>query len=152
MPDMSSTPDPAFPILTPAQIARIATHGRAREFQKGEVLVEAGGLVVPFFVVTRGQIEIVQPIQPTATGGELQIAVHGPGHFTGEANMLSGRRALFRMRAAEAGEAIELDRERLLTLVQTDAELSEIVMRAYILRRIALIKRPACKTCSTGFM
>ena len=135
---MSSASDPAFPILTPAQIERIAKHGRAREVKRGEVLVEAGDLVTPFFVVTRGQIEIVQP---TPTGGEVQIVVHGPWQFTGEVNMLSGRRALVRVRAAEPGEVIEMDRERLLTLVQTDSELSEIIMRAYILRRIALISR-----------
>jgi thioredoxin reductase (NADPH) len=135
---MSSASDPAFPVLTPAQSERIAKHGRAREVKKGEVLVEAGDLVTPFFVVTRGQIEIVQP---TATGGEVQIAVHGPRQFTGEVNMLSGRRALVRVRVAEPGEVIEMDRERLLTLVQTDSDLSEIIMRAFILRRIALISR-----------
>jgi thioredoxin reductase (NADPH) len=54
--------------------------------------------------------------------------------------MLSGRRALFRLRAVEPGELIEMDRERLLALVQTDAELSEIIMRAFIYRRVSLIK------------
>jgi hypothetical protein len=49
------------------------------------------------------------------------------------------RRALFRLRAATAGEVIELDRQHLLALVQTDAELGEIVMRAFILRRVELV-------------
>ena len=40
---------------------------------------------------------------------------------------------------AEAGEVIELDREHLLALVQTDSELGEIIMRAFILRRVELI-------------
>ena len=53
--------------------------------------------------------------------------------------MLSGRPALVRARASEAGEVIELDREQLLALVQTDSELSEIIMRAFILRRVELI-------------
>jgi thioredoxin reductase (NADPH) len=53
--------------------------------------------------------------------------------------MLSGRRALFRARARETGEVIELDREQLLALVQTDSELSEIIMRAFILRRVELV-------------
>ena len=59
--------------------------------------------------------------------------MHGPGQFTGEVNMLSGRRALVRSRATEAGEVIELDREHLLALVQTDSELGEIIMRAFIM-------------------
>jgi thioredoxin reductase (NADPH) len=67
------------------------------------------------------------------------VASHGPGGFTGEVNMLSGRRTLVRGRAAEAGEVIELSRAHLLALVQTDAELGEIVLRAFILRRVELI-------------
>ena len=52
---------------------------------------------------------------------------HGPGGFTGETNLISGRRSLARARAAEAGEVVELDRDALLALVQTDAELGEIL-------------------------
>jgi thioredoxin reductase (NADPH) len=124
-----------FPTLTPAQVERIAVHGHARPIRPGEVLVEAGEQVVPFFVVTRGQVEVVRPSGTT----ETLVAVHGPGQFTGEVNMLSGRPALLRARAGESGEVIELDHERLLALVQTDSELSELIMRAFILRRVELI-------------
>ena len=124
-----------FPTLTPAQIARMAAHGRRRAIQAGEVLFEAGSEVTPFFLVTQGRIEILRP----SDAGETLVAVHGPGQFSGEIPMLSGRRALNRGRAGESGEVIELDREQLLALVQTDAELSEIIMRAYILRRVELI-------------
>jgi thioredoxin reductase (NADPH) len=71
--------------------------------------------------------------------GEELVAVHNPGQFTGEVNMLAGRRALLRARVTQAGEVIELERERLMALVQTDAEISEILMRAFILRRVELI-------------
>ena len=101
----------------------------------GEVLVEAGDAVVPFFVVTKGYVEIVQPSGAT----ETLVVRHGPGQFTGETNMISGRRSLIRARATEDGEVIELARERLLTLVQTDSELGEILLRAFILRRVELI-------------
>jgi len=90
---------------------------------------------VPFFVVKAGQIEIVR----RSDAGETIVAVHRPGQFTGEANMLSNRRSLFRARVSEPGELIELDREHLLALVQTDPEFSEIFMRAFILRRVQLI-------------
>src|SRR4051794_26768036 len=89
-----------FPTLTPAQIKRIAARGRLRPIRRGEVLVEAGDPVVPFFVVTAGQIEIVRPSGAT----EVLITVHGPGQFTGEVNLLSGRRALARAQASESGE------------------------------------------------
>jgi thioredoxin reductase (NADPH) len=53
--------------------------------------------------------------------------------------MITGRRAMGTLRVSEDGEVIELDRERLMTLVQTDADLSDIFMRAFILRRALLI-------------
>ena len=124
-----------FPTLTPAQVARIAAHGRVRSIQEGELLVEPGQQIVPFFVVTAGQIEIVRPSGTT----ETLVAVYGPAQFTGEVNMLSGRPAMLRVRVRESGEVLELDREHLVTLVQTDNELSEVIMRAFILRRVELI-------------
>jgi thioredoxin reductase (NADPH) len=123
-----------FPTLTGAQVERVAALGHLRPIRQGEVLVEAGEHA-PFFVVVLGRLEIVQPFGAT----ETSVASHGPGQFTGEVSMVTGRRALVRVRAAEDGELIELDRERLLSLVQTDAELGEIFMRAFILRRVELI-------------
>ena len=124
-----------FPTLTPAQVQRIAVHGHVRPVRVGEVLFEAGEHLVPFFVVTAGRLEIVLPSGAT----ERLVTVYGPGQFTGEVNMLSGRPVLARARASEAGEVIELDRERLIALVQTDSEIGEIIMRAFITRRVELI-------------
>ena len=123
------------PTLTRAQVERIAAHGRMRSIRAGEVLVEPGQQTVPFFVVSTGQIEIVRPSATT----ETLVVLYGPGQFTGEVNMLSGRPAMLQVRAKESGEVIEVDRERLLALVQTDSELSELIMRAFIVRRVELI-------------
>ena len=65
----------------------------------------------------------------------------GPGMFTGEATMLSGRPGLAQIRAEADGEVIEIARDDLLALIQTDGELSAIFMRAFILRRVELIAR-----------
>jgi thioredoxin reductase (NADPH) len=129
--------DHVFPTLTPAQVARVSALGSARQLRPGEVLYEPGAQAAPFVVVTTGQIEIVRP---SGTGDTLITAL-GPGQFTGEANMLSGRRTLVRVRATMSGEVVELARPHLLALVQTDTELSEILMRAFILRRAELIAR-----------
>jgi thioredoxin reductase (NADPH) len=123
-----------FPTLTEAQIARIASRGRRRRVQPGEVLLNVGDQV-RFFVVTAGKFDIISPLGPT----ESLIATLQPGQFTGEVNLLSGRRQFTRIRASEAGEVIEVEREQLLALVQTDTELSDILMRAFILRRVELI-------------
>ena len=135
LPLSNSRTEQIFPTLTPAQIRRIATHGRMRVLRPGEVLVEQGDNAVPFFVVVSGELEVLRP----SGADETLVTVHAPGQFTGEVSTLSGRRALFRLRAAIAGEVIELDRQHLLALVQTDAELGEIVMRAFILRRVELV-------------
>ncbi len=124
-----------FPKLTPAQVSRVAAHGHARRVQSGEVLVEPGERTMRFFVVKEGAVEIVRP----SGASETLIAVCEAGQFTGEVNMLSGQRSLVQLRASQPGEVIELDRERLLALVQTDSELSDILMRAFILRRVELI-------------
>jgi thioredoxin reductase (NADPH) len=135
LPLTSSRVEEIFPILRPAQINRIAAHGHMRAIQPGEVLVEQGDSIVPFFVVVSGELEIVRP----SRAGETLVTTHGPGQFTGEVNMLSGRRTLVRMRATKAGKVIELDRQHMMALIQTDAELGEILTRAFILRRVELI-------------
>lgn len=128
-------PSQMFPTLTAEQVERVAALGEIRRVETGEVLVHSGDHDVPFFVVLSGNLEIVQP------HGEAQalVAFHDSGQFTGEVNMLTGRRSLVEIRVTEGGEVLEVERENLLNLVQTDTELGEIFMRAFILRRVELI-------------
>jgi thioredoxin reductase (NADPH) len=135
LPLTSSRIEKIFPKLTAEQISRISAHGRMRSVQPGEVLIEQGDTSVPFFVVITGEIEIVRP----SGAAETLVTIHGSGEFTGEVNMLSGRRSFFRVRATNQGKVIELDRTHMMALVQTDAELGEILMRAFILRRVELV-------------
>ena len=134
------TPSPTehmFPVLNEAQIARIAAHGHRRSIATGDVLVNVGDRAIPFFVVVSGELRVSRPADTT----ETIIVMYRRGQFSGEGTMISGRRSLGRIGVTEPGEVIELDREQLLSLVQTDAELSEILMRAFILRRVELIAR-----------
>ena len=124
-----------FPTLKPEQIDRAAAHGHVRQVRGGEILVEAGARNVPFFIVKTGHVAI---IRPPGTDEHI-VASLGPGQFTGETSMLSGRPVLVRLRMRKAGELIELEREQLLALLQTDSELSDIFMRAFILRRVELM-------------
>src|SRR5688572_25484125 len=135
LPITSSLVEHIFPTLTPAQIRRIAAHAHTRTMQSGDVLVEQGDRNVPFFVVVSGEVEIVRP----SGAVETLVTVHRPGQFSGEVSLLYGRPAIFRMRATKPGELIELDRQHMLALVQTDAELGEIIMRAFLLRRVELV-------------
>jgi thioredoxin reductase (NADPH) len=132
---LASRVDQVFPTLTAEQIARLAVHGQVRHVQRGEVLIEAGEQPSRFFVVTAGHIAIVRP----SGGTEALVAILRPGQFTGEVTMLSGRRGVVRMRAGEPGEVLEVARDHVLALVQTDSELSEILLRAFLLRRVELM-------------
>jgi thioredoxin reductase (NADPH) len=134
LPSSASREALMFPTLTGAQIERIAAHGVIRSVSRGDILVEAADPVVPFFVVKSGEIEIIRP----SSLGDTLVAVHGPGKFTGEINLILGRRSLTRARVSEPGELVQLTHEQLLGLVQTDADIGEIVMRAYIYRRVEL--------------
>jgi len=146
--DSISGADRVFPTLTEKQVARIAGHGRRRPTTRGEVLVELGARAVPFFVVVTGEVEAVRPGEVT----ETLIVRHQSGQFSGEANMISGRRSIARLQVSEPGEVIELNREQLLGVIQTDAELSEILMRAFILRRLNLIARDLGDVVVVGSM
>jgi thioredoxin reductase (NADPH) len=124
-----------FPKLTPAQIRRIAARGQMRAMERGEVLYEQGDRAASFFVVVSGELEVVRP----SGAVETLVTVHGSSQFTGEVGTLSGRRTLFRVHATKPGKVIELDRQHMLALMQSDAELGEILTRAFILRRVELV-------------
>ena len=142
---MSSWPIPsaldastqAFPVLTTAQITRLRPGGKSRKVEPNEILFQPDDTQVPFFVLLSGSMEIVQP----NLIGERPIAKHGPGEFTGEITMISGQRSLVRGRVTVGGEFLEISGDGLRSIVAKDAELSEIFMRAFILRRLALISR-----------
>jgi thioredoxin reductase (NADPH) len=138
-PTPGSTPSEMFPALTSAQQARILAHGQHRNVEPGEIVAELNERITKVFVVVSGQLHVLQ----ISNDQEYVIAICNPGMFTGELNVLSGRRGLVRIRAAEKSELIEIEREALQALVETDSELSDIFLRAFILRRLELIAREA---------
>jgi thioredoxin reductase (NADPH) len=125
-----------FPKLTSAQINRIEARGNMRTVKPGEVLVEQGDSNIPFFVVVSGELEVVRP---SGGAAEILVTVHDSGGFTGEVNMLSGHRSIVRIHATKPSQVIQLDRQNMMNLLQSDAELGEIIMRAFILRRVDLV-------------
>jgi thioredoxin reductase (NADPH) len=126
-----------FPILSAEQVNRAIPHGRMRSVKLGEVLVEPGSANTRFWIVRTAQLEIIY----ASGAAEHFVTSLGPGQFTGEISLLSGRRAVVRISATKPGDLIEIEREKLLALLQTDSELSDIFMRALILRRVELISR-----------
>jgi thioredoxin reductase (NADPH) len=125
-----------FPTLTAAQIRRIAPLGRERAFRAGDILFEQGGRNRPLIVVLEGEIEIL-------SDRDTLVTVHHPGNFSGDVDLIAGHPAVVRARARGAGRALEIPAERARELVQTDPELSQVFLRAFMLRRALLMSRSA---------
>jgi thioredoxin reductase (NADPH) len=124
-----------FPKLTAEQIARLTPHGRTIPTRAGEVLSESGEGHRDMHVVLAGSLEITRP----SMQGDIAIATAVPGDFTGEMSTLRGLGGFTRVRVAEAGRILAIGESELRTVVQTDSEIMEIFMRAFILRRMGLI-------------
>jgi thioredoxin reductase (NADPH) len=127
--------DAMFPILDDAQMERLSSFGSRRPAHEGEILFDQGDDNHGVFVVVSGRIEIVG----VSSRDETVLRVLGPGTFTGEVNQLSGRRSLVRCRAREQSVLLEIPRPSLRQIMQTDAALGEIFLRAFVLRRLYLI-------------
>ena len=125
-------PESIFPTLTDAQIAHIAAFAGERRFGDGERVWEQGARNRSLFVVLEGEVVILS--------GESQIVVvHQKGGFSGDVDLLSGRPVVVSGRARGVTRVLEVPSETLRSLVQTDAELSAIFLRAFLLRRVALV-------------
>jgi len=124
-----------FPKLTTQQIDRVRPNSKLRKVSPGEILFKPGDVNIPFFVLLSGVLDIVQE----TCKGERLITSHEAGSFTGELTNINGQRTLVLGRVRDAGEFLEMSATGLRSLIARDAELSEIFMRAFILRRLALI-------------
>jgi len=126
-----------FPVLTDAQVARAELHATRRSLAAGETTFELGTADPGIHIVLSGALEV---IGPWAAGDDL-VTVLSAGQFNGEVSSLSGRLTLVRGRMREAGEVLRLDGSSLRQVIQEDSNLSEVLMRTFILRRVALLSR-----------
>jgi thioredoxin reductase (NADPH) len=129
------TESPAYaPVLTPQQIERISPFAESREVAAGQILYEPGDDTPPVFVVLAGRIRILA----MGGGAEQLVTSYGPGQFSGELLMISGRKSIYRCQAVESGALLELRAKDLRTLIAKDGELSDIFMKAFLARRLSL--------------
>jgi len=129
----------AFPELTPVQLQRLEPHGHRRKLTPGEVVGEPGQPVTKIFIVLSGQLDaFAQTAGSIATQPAISFTA---GMFTGERSILAGGRFLGRIAAMMPSEVLEIERDELLKVMATDTELSDIFLRAFILRRLQLIDR-----------
>ena len=126
-----------FPTLTAVEIDRLRRYGSLRKYSDGEKLFEAGKLSPGMFVVLKGVLSIVQR---DGLGHVNPIVEQGPGQFTAEAGQLSRRSAITDGTAKGDVETLLIPTEGLRSLLIAEAELGERIMRALILRRVALLQ------------
>ena len=125
----------AFPVLGARDLAALTARGHPRAVKAGEVLFAEGDRDFCFYVVLEGTVEIVEH----SSGTERAVAVHQPGEFTGDVDMLTGRSALVTGRAGEDGRVLELSTAELRRAVDELPELGETLLKAFLMRRQLLL-------------
>ena len=126
-----------FPKLSEDMAARVAHFGSEEELQKGSMVFERGQRGVDFFVVLEGSIEI---FDFDAHGQPEIITTHGPHEFTGELDLFNQRKILVSGRTGVDSRVLRLKRPDFRRMVTAEPDIAEIIMRAFILRRVALIR------------
>jgi thioredoxin reductase (NADPH) len=123
------------PTLSAEQIERIKSVAQVRPVRSGEILYEPSQPNIPLFIVLEGAVSI------TRSGEDDKIlAIREPGQFTGEMSLISGNRSLLTARVTADGILLELTRDKVLSLMAKDTELGEILMSAFVSRRLLMIQ------------
>jgi thioredoxin reductase (NADPH) len=123
------------PTLSREHIDRIRSVAQLRSVRSGEILYEPSHPDVPLFIVLEGTVSITR-----AGEDEKILAVREPGQFTGEMSVISGNRSLLTARVTNDGVVLALTRDKVLSLIAKDTELGEILMGAFVARRLLMIQ------------
>jgi thioredoxin reductase (NADPH) len=128
--------DQIFPVLEQAEVGRLWRFGEIKSYAASDRIVATGEIAPGAFVILGGRVEVTY----RGTSGHSELIVeHGRGSFMGELAQLSGRPSLVDAYAKEAVQALLIPPRRLRDLLVEEAELGERIMRALILRRVALL-------------
>ena len=126
-----------FPQLSPDMVRRMAAYGHEEQIAAGTLLFQRGQRGVDFYLVLEGFIEI---FDLDKFGQPNVFTTHGPRQFTGEMNLLNQRAIMVSARAAVDSRVIRMGTDAFRRMVASEADISEIIMRAFILRRVGLIR------------
>ncbi|RYX95046.1 MAG: cyclic nucleotide-binding domain-containing protein [Comamonadaceae bacterium] len=125
-----------FPVLDGDMAERIASYGREETLPKGTVIFERGDRSVDFFFILEGAIEIFEHVDH---GALSVLLTQGAGQFTGELDLFNDRMILVSGRAGSDSRVVRVKRADFRRLVSGEPDIAEILMRAFILRRVGLI-------------
>ncbi len=126
-----------FPRLTVEQIERVGRFGETGDYRQGTQLFQRGDRSADFFVVVVGSVEITDA---GTDGGEETIHLHESRQFTGELDLFNNREILVSGRTASDSRLIRVPRQVFPRLIEAEPDIGEIIMRAFILRRVGLMR------------
>jgi thioredoxin reductase (NADPH) len=132
------TPDlqGAYPRLSDAQVTSLTTAGRQRPVRPGDVLFREGDRDYGFHVVLGGTVASVEGY---GSSWQRVISVHGRNRFLGELSLLTGEGSFYTAVAVDEGQVLHVPVSRLRELIEDDTALSDLILRAYLVRRSILI-------------
>jgi thioredoxin reductase (NADPH) len=127
----------AYPVLDETQLEVLSRYGYEREVSAGQTLVSPGDTGYDFLVVLRGEIEVLHGV---GTATERVIARFGPGGFVGSLNNLTGQTVQLTARAQVPGRVLALRSAELRRVISHEPALSELILRAFLLRHARLMR------------
>ncbi len=135
--DPYARPEQTFPVLTVEMAARVARFGRRETLADGDYIFRRGERAVDFFLICSGEVAI---IDHGDHGEESIVHHHHERQFTGEIDLFNDRKILVSGRAVGAAEVARIARADFRKLIVAEPDIGEIIMRAFILRRVALMQ------------
>jgi thioredoxin reductase (NADPH) len=128
--------DEISPRLTADQIGQLEAYGTRELVRKGQLLFDEGDHQIDFFVVLSGSLEIRQYVGD----GFRRVVLSNPGSFTGDPATLSGSAAVLQAHVSEDSEVLRISGEQFRRVVVVNSELSDLILRTFLIRRSAQIE------------
>jgi thioredoxin reductase (NADPH) len=126
----------AHPVLSPAQIEQLMPYGVVRDVDAGHILFQYGDASYDFFVVLDGLVDVLENSE-----GEPRILVtHHAGRFLGEVSIFTGQSVFLTGRVREAGRVLQITPQRLRQIVAEIPELSDLIVNAFLMRRLIILE------------
>jgi thioredoxin reductase (NADPH) len=140
MSTIDSRREQMFPKLAPLEIDRLRRFGNIRHYAAGSALFVTGEIAPGMYVLIKGSVRVTRR---DPLGHSAPIVEQGTGEFVAEVGQLSGQPAFVDVHAIDNVEALLIPPENLRALMIEEPELGERIMRALVLRRVALIEAGA---------
>ncbi|MFO1127410.1 MAG: FAD-dependent oxidoreductase [Rhodospirillales bacterium] len=126
-----------FPRLSAEMAARVAAYGSEEWLPAHTLVFERGQRAVDFFLVLEGSVEI---FGVDVCGLSDVFVVHGEREFTGELTLFNDRQVLVSGRTGTDSRLVRIGAVGFRRLMTGEPDIAEIIMRAFILRRVGLIR------------